>query len=176
MKKFVSLLLSAVIIASMIPFAVTAANAAETTATAVSDEPVLVPDPTEPDTTVPETTAPETTVPETGIPDVEVKTRGPVRIVDKDEFAGGPPDDPYVSEYLWLEAYCYNDWTTFLYGTMDPDYGVSKQIEDLEHRRLVYFRNGGGAVAAIISRPAYSQNTAVGQFVRRSALLQKMKN
>ena len=35
MKKFVSLLLSAVIIASMIPFAVTAANAAETTATAV---------------------------------------------------------------------------------------------------------------------------------------------
>ena len=35
---------------------------------------------------------------------------------------------------------------------------------------------GGGAVAAIISRPAYSQNTAVGQFVRRSALLQKMKN
>ncbi len=98
--------------------------------------------------TPPETTAPETTVPETGIPDVEVKTRGPVRIVDKDEFAGGPPDDPYVSEYLWLEAYCYNDWTTFLYGTMDPDYGVSKQIEDLEHRRLVYFRNGGGAVAA----------------------------
>lgn len=66
MKKFVSLLLSAVIIASMVPLAFSA-NAASTNTTALSDEAsqeTYEPEATEPETTAP-VTEPETTQPVT---------------------------------------------------------------------------------------------------------------
>lgn len=68
MKKFVSLLLSAVILATMIPFAVTA-NAADTENVVVSDEPAVnAGELGEQPTTAPETTQPETTQPVTEPP------------------------------------------------------------------------------------------------------------
>ncbi|MEE3427493.1 MAG: L,D-transpeptidase family protein [Ruminococcus sp.] len=62
MKKLVSLLLSAVMVASMVPFAVTA-NAAESDVKPVSVEPVAEETPTEQPTTAPETTQPVTEAP-----------------------------------------------------------------------------------------------------------------
>lgn len=62
MKKLVSLILSVVMVASMVPFAVTA-NAAESDVKPVSVEPVIEETPTEQPTTAPETTQPVTAAP-----------------------------------------------------------------------------------------------------------------
>lgn len=162
MKKFVSLLLSAVIIASMIPFAVTAANAAETTATAVSDEPVLVPDPTEPDTTVPETTAPETTQPVTTVPYV-VTPNAPENFKVKETAA----------DYIIIRWDKVKDATSYVISRADEKsngkmggYSVIKTIDNMD---ITAYKNTANITAGKVYKYKIVAKRTEGNITKTSA-------
>lgn len=121
MKKFVSLLLSVVLIASMVPFAITA-NAAETKNTVVSDDPIQggsdIQDTTEPDT------QPTTSTPEVVAPDApkifKVKETG--------------------SDFITIKWDKVNNATSYVISRADEtsngktgDYSVIKTIDNMEY-------------------------------------------